>query len=828
MALDYVTGVSIPFESNATAVLGGIAKATKALRNDITILQKQVDGLNASLLGMGDAAKSATADVTGLGAAMRSSSAAANSAAGASNRAAEGYANVGRAASSAASNIARLNALVTMTGGVSAASRAFTAASIASFVPPAIQRSGALAIPPEPRAALPAASMRFAGAQNAAGQVVASEEGWASSYYAGALGGGIGGGRRGGRGAGGGGIFGSGAYMRGGGYGGGRGYGGGGGGGGYGNDGLPPIGGGGIPRIPHAVVHAAKIGAEAALGLATDAVYEAAKLQTILVSTQNVTGANAAQMARVREAAFNVGDKTAMSPVQTAEMFRELSRQSQGSMSFDDMLGLLPQMAKMQVVLGAARGFTPHQTVDSTMALVHLFRAYDPKGQKRMMDTVLRMGELMPDNLNQAVRQLTYFEPTLKSLHVSDEDAASMMVAMSRFGMGKNKGGSSIQNLAMAALGPLLQTRHAQGGTRSLLENMGVLDAKGDSKFFTDKGGDLFGFLDQLYRYSQRVGSIHAARDFESVFHKTGSRVADLMADPVIVEQLHKIHDAIVNQKSLGLDSQSHTIFGTANFAFKRAWSDFQALATEVGDYALPGLTRGFNDLADGLHNAQVWLHKHREVAVAVQTDITNAVKGTERYIVGHKKDWDAFGGDIKGLADAAVKAGPDVKHLGDAIFGLMGTARSLGDALNKANAASQKAGQATHSAGQAVVQAALGITPQQQDAYNKWLSSVGGNVLNYDFSRAPGDLFRLMSPPARSKPSETPRRQHTREVVHHHGDTHIHIHDAHNPHETARQVKRVLDDRDRARARTPQHGLGRSGAVVTAPNLSNAVTVRH
>jgi hypothetical protein len=116
------------------------------------------------------------------------------------------------------------------------------------------------------------------------------------------------------------------------------------------------------------------------IGYVVEAVHEAGKLQTIPVSTQNVTGASTAQVRRVKDASFKVGDHTAMSPVQIAEMFRVMSRQSQGVMRFDDMLGLLLHAAKMQVVLGAARGFTPHQTIDSTMTLTHLFRQYDAKG----------------------------------------------------------------------------------------------------------------------------------------------------------------------------------------------------------------------------------------------------------------------------------------------------------------------------------------------------------------------------------------------------------------------------------------------------------------
>jgi hypothetical protein len=415
-------------------------------------------------------------------------------------------------------------------------------------------------------------------------------------------------------------------------------------------------------------VKAAKTAAKVTAAEAIDSIYEAGKFQQILLSIQNVTGANAATMSRVRQSSFDVGSMSGTSASESAEMFREIARQSAGAMSVNDMLGLLPQAAKMQVVLGATRGFSPTQTVDNTLALVHLFRQYDPKGQPKMMDTVLRMAELMPSNLSQAVTQMTYFLPTLKNLKVTDEDAASLMVALSRFGMGRGKGGTSIANLASEALGPLQLTKHAQQGKAGLLgpKGLNVLDEHGNSRYFTEKGGDIFGFLDALAAFEKKNGSIAAQTTFKSAFGTVGSRVADLMANPVIIDQLHKIHDAIKEQKSLGLDSQANTIFGSQNFAAHRAWSNFQSLATEIGTLAIPGVTKGFNDLGDSLHNAQVWLHKHADVEKKIKKEIYDDVVGIEKYIVDHRKDWQELGGDIVWAAKQAKAFAPALEMLGD------------------------------------------------------------------------------------------------------------------------------------------------------------------
>ncbi len=381
-----------------------------------------------------------------------------------------------------------------------------------------------------------------------------------------------------------------------------------------------------------------------------DAVHEAGKLQTLLLTAQNVTGANGAQMDQARQKVFNVADQTGMSADQSAAMFREIARMTVGSMSFKDMLELLPETAKMQVALGATRGFSPEQTIDNTLALVHLFRQYSPKGTPAMMDTILRMGELMPSNLSQAVTQMSYFLPTLKNLHVSNEDAASMMVAMSRFGGTRGRGGTSLQNLAANALGPLQLTQHAQAGKAGLLgpKMLDVLDAKGKSRYFTDKGGDMFGFLDKLAAFENKHGSVEAQRVFEGAFGKQGGKLADMFSDPVLIDQLHKIVAAIKDQNSkFGLKNQVQTISGTFDFQEKRAANDFQSLMTEIGSVAIPGVTKGLRDLGDSFHGAQVWLHAHKQLETEWAADITNTVQGVETYLVAHRQDFIAIGQDV-------------------------------------------------------------------------------------------------------------------------------------------------------------------------------------
>ncbi|TAM96238.1 MAG: phage tail tape measure protein, partial [Rhodanobacteraceae bacterium] len=358
------------------------------------------------------------------------------------------------------------------------------------------------------------------------------------------------------------------------------------------------------------------------------ALTSAAKLQVVLQSIQNITGANNAAMERVYNAAFNVGAVTAMSPTQTAEMFREIARQTQGSFgtgaqSLNAQLGILPYAAKFAQVMSFVRPeMSTTQSVDSAINLMHLFRQYDPTKMGAMFDTILRMGELMPTNLQQAVRQMTYFEPTLKNLNTPDSVAATMMVFLSRAGFGQNKGGTGVQRLVEQALGPLQLTKHVQAGKARLLgpKFLDVIDAKGNPLYYHAKGGlnggpwfDMFGFLAKLAEFSDKHGRAQASRVFTSVFGQQGGRIGQLFADPVLVNQLLKIEDAMTKQKSLGLNAQQATIAQTTLNAARQAWVNFGALFTELGYEWLPQATTGLNNLGKSFHDWQAWLHQNRD-----------------------------------------------------------------------------------------------------------------------------------------------------------------------------------------------------------------------
>jgi hypothetical protein len=74
---------------------------------------------------------------------------------------------------------------------------------------------------------------------------------------------------------------------------------------------------------------------------------------------------------------------------------------------------------------------------------------------------------------------MTIFGPAMKSLHVADRDTFTLAAFMSRIGMAKGRGGSSLQDLVLNGLPALQLTQHAQSGKSKLLKDIGLTDNKG-------------------------------------------------------------------------------------------------------------------------------------------------------------------------------------------------------------------------------------------------------------------------------------------------------------------------------------------------------------
>jgi|GEM_PF-4887160 len=350
---------------------------------------------------------------------------------------------------------------------------------------------------------------------------------------------------------------------------------------------------------------------------------EAAKLQMTMIGVKNATGASATQMERLRQAAFDLGDQTGVSVNQAAKLMAIIARASGGlfttghTFHIAKFLDMLPRIGNYAMLQHYIRGTSYESAAESGVKLAHLFGAYYGKKADAAFDLFTRLSESMPDTMAKAATQFAYFEPQLRPLGVDAMTSVGLMALLSRYGMGSGKGGTSVAALFRQAMAPLQLTTHAQKVKLQYLEQMGLVDSRGHSLFFTDKKADALGFLDQLALYAHHVGRSRASQVFNSVFGSRGSRLSNLTQDSQFLSMLSLIRQ-FMSRSDISQANQAGLVHQGLLFQAGRAWADFTSLFAELAHPWLDSLTALSKGIGDALHGAQAWLHRHHAIEKGV------------------------------------------------------------------------------------------------------------------------------------------------------------------------------------------------------------------
>jgi hypothetical protein len=445
-------------------------------------------------------------------------------------------------------------------------------------------------------------------------------------------------------------------------------------------------------RIGHSAMHYGVDAAEAASAAAVDAVYEAGNLQRQMTLIQVATGANAAQKARIEQEAYKIAAETAQSVRQSAAVIgvaassgindpeKLLARDKQGH-SFAEIIA---KFADVQF-LKSHGGVSFEEATKQGIKLAHLYGAYSPDQIAPLLDQVTKASFMMPDGLDKYLTQSSYYTKLFGRAGVPQEQTTLMGAWLDRTGGGK-RGGTWLQDLLLHAMNAPSLTTSRGGLQRNALEHFGIINSKGafDPKIFgNDKTGkptlDFFGLLTHLNSTIEKdikgkspADAAKAQRDdimnLIKAFGIQGGRAA-LLADVSGIQNLLQMQKDM--KKAPGVEQGQAMFIGNFLGREGQAWSNFQSLMTEIGGQALPGLTKGFFDFGNALHDAQTWLHAHGQVEIDIQRDITNAVKETERWVSSHRADWINLAKDAKRFMDNLPQLVKQIESLGDALLGL-------------------------------------------------------------------------------------------------------------------------------------------------------------
>ena len=429
---------------------------------------------------------------------------------------------------------------------------------------------------------------------------------------------------------------------------------GGGGGGGGGRGGIGGAGGAGFAMGGAAGIaaHAAKAGAIAGGVAAIDALFEAGELQQILLSIKNETGSSNSTIGKFSDTAYQIASDNGMSASQGAEVLRTISRLTAGQFSTSKMMAIAPEVAQYASLVHFNR---PDISVDDAARVgiqtSHLFRAYTSDTLNPLLDKVYRLSGMMAEKPDQALKQMSYYVPLFKALHVDDSTSLATMALLDRAGF-RNKVGSNVRAATLESFGPLQVTAHAQAGKSAILQQMGLLDKSGKFAFNTPSGGvDFFGELGAISKWSasqsqKGVPQSTTVAELTGALGRTGATVAALFLDkqmPGILGNLQKyLHDP-----NVGLEAAKKNRDTGADFQFITMKNNAQSLMTALGTLALPAATQGFKELGDALHYGYVFLNENKAGVSAFTVALSNDVGLIGSTVREHRQDFLAMGDDV-------------------------------------------------------------------------------------------------------------------------------------------------------------------------------------
>ena len=394
----------------------------------------------------------------------------------------------------------------------------------------------------------------------------------------------------------------------------------------------------------------------ASMGAMYAGIKGAADLQTAMVGVQTATQATGKEMDRLRQKAFDVSAATAQSVTDSANVLKVLGR---SGFSASQVETLAIPAAKFADIQYLSRGVSFEEGANQAATLAHMFRRYGTDAAP-IFDMSAALSKMMPDGLNKAITQMSYFVPTFKSLGVSDEDSFATMAILSRTGYGKGKGGTGMANLLMDSLGPMQQTNFAQKGKKHLLNQWGILDSTGHNRFFHQTADnvhlkskdemdamtpeqlgtyakslagkvsfDFIGMLKEIAMHSitpesRKLGQDKLTSQLISMFGKQGGRMALLALDPQFIDQITKAQERLKkSMKGKGaVEEMQAKYMDTFWGRWKQATTNVDSLLTDSFGSWLGPLKSLATVIGDGAHAIQAAVHQHRWLGNAISVGI--------------------------------------------------------------------------------------------------------------------------------------------------------------------------------------------------------------
>jgi hypothetical protein len=353
----------------------------------------------------------------------------------------------------------------------------------------------------------------------------------------------------------------------------------------------------------------------------------AADLETAMVGIRNATGATHGEMEKLRGIAFDVSSQTAQSVVNSANimqvMAQSLGKPAPGMSSAQALMGIARPAAMFADVqfLRSKGAISFEDAARQAIQVAHLYQAYTPKQVEPIFDNLTKLSQMMPDNLNRYLTQAAYYMPLYRRMHVAPEESLVLGAWLDRMGLGRGKGGTALSQFLLQQMQPLQITSHQQGKRADALRSLGLLNDDGSAKFLEGGQFHVIAAMEQINRtVDARLRGLKghdydkamqdSIVDIQKALGVVGGR-AGLLGTPEAVQQLH----LMIEQLHLvpGMYVQQARYMDTLNGQFQLFKTNVSSLFTDAMWGSLPYLKGQLHGLAEAAHQAQMWVHAHRD-----------------------------------------------------------------------------------------------------------------------------------------------------------------------------------------------------------------------
>jgi hypothetical protein len=354
-------------------------------------------------------------------------------------------------------------------------------------------------------------------------------------------------------------------------------------------------------------------------------VMSAAKFQLAMQSVGLTVNATKGQLEDLSNMAMHMADVTAQSGVTIAQ---EMTTAAQGGLgSYSRLKALFPalaQFADVEYFQAKAKGrdFQPTEAISYGVQFAHMFQAYDATKMKNMLEWMVKLTNVTSESPQRAITQAKYFIPLGHALGMNTEQAFTILAMMGQTGFLRGKGGTSIENTLLGAIGAATLTGHSQAKQREGLGALGILSG-GRNTLLT--GGRLdWGKLNTLLASdATHMKPVDFVNALKSGLGKQATQFDAVLYQPDVQKQMRFIQEQFKQMDVLGKPfggvlERFFAVFQNQDFivALQRFITNLQTLDMVLFKNSLPLFTRELVDWSNHLTNMIDYLNTHKDAAV--------------------------------------------------------------------------------------------------------------------------------------------------------------------------------------------------------------------